>query len=81
LSYIAFFQLIHDFFSKGTALICIHGPNYIQICKGGINRSLAEDPVSKDKWVSYDMIVFSCPTMPDDQVKENPVSLFGQGAE
>jgi hypothetical protein len=44
--------------------------------QGGINRSLAEDPVSKDKWISYD-IIFSYPTLPDDQVKESPVSLFG----
>jgi hypothetical protein len=46
----------------------------------GINRSLAEDPVSKDKWISHDMIVFSHPTLRDDQVKETPTALFGPGS-
>jgi hypothetical protein len=41
---------------------------------------LAEDPVSKDKWISYDMIVFSYPALPDGQVMESPVSLFGPGS-
>jgi hypothetical protein len=41
---------------------------------------LAEDPVSKGKWISHDIIVFSYPPLPDDQVKETPVALFGQGS-
>jgi hypothetical protein len=49
--------------------------------EGGINRSLAEDPIAKDKWVSNDMMVFSWPTMSDADVKENPKILFGPTAK
>jgi hypothetical protein len=42
---------------------------------------LAEDPVSKDKWVSFDMMVFTFPTMPDVQVKDSPETLFGPGSD
>jgi hypothetical protein len=48
--------------------------------EGGINRSLAEDPVVKHKWITHDVIVFSHPPMPDDQVKGSPVALFGPGS-
>jgi hypothetical protein len=48
--------------------------------QAGINRSLAEDPVPKDKWVSHDMIVFSYPPMSDGEVKGSPIALFGPGS-
>jgi hypothetical protein len=48
--------------------------------QGRINRVLAEDPVSKDKWVSFDMMIFTYPTLPDDQVKDSPEVLFGPGS-
>jgi hypothetical protein len=48
----------------------------------GINRSLAEDPCPKDKWYSpTDLMAFSFPPIPDDQVKELPLSMFGPGSE
>jgi hypothetical protein len=48
---------------------------------GGINRSLAEDPCPKDKWFSpTDLMAFSFPPLPDDQVKEFHISLFGPGS-
>jgi hypothetical protein len=48
--------------------------------QGKINRSLAEDPVVKDKWVSNDMMVFSYPSIEDSQIKGTPVALFGPGS-
>jgi hypothetical protein len=48
--------------------------------QGGINRSLAEDPVSKDRWISFDITVYSHPSLPDDQVKETPSAIFGLGS-
>jgi hypothetical protein len=48
--------------------------------QGKINRSLAEDPVVKDLWVSNDMMVFSYPRIEDSQIQETPVSLFGLGS-
>jgi hypothetical protein len=45
----------------------------------GLNRSLAEDPVAKDEWVSNDMMAFSYPTMTDEEVKESPTALFVPG--
>jgi hypothetical protein len=48
--------------------------------QGGLNRSLAEDPVAKDTWVSHDMMVFSYPPMSDEKVKESPTALFGPGS-
>jgi hypothetical protein len=46
-----------------------------------INRSLAEDPCPKDKWYSTsDLMAFSYPPLPDDQVRELPPTLFGPGS-
>jgi hypothetical protein len=46
-----------------------------------IDRSLAEDPCPKDKWYSpTDLMVFSYPPLPDDQIDELPTMLFGPGA-
>jgi hypothetical protein len=44
----------------------------------GFERSLAEDPCPKDKWYSpSDIMAFSYPLLPDDQMGETPTSLFG----
>jgi hypothetical protein len=48
--------------------------------RDGINRSLAEDPVPKDRWISFDITVYPHPTLPDDQVKDTPSALFGPGS-
>jgi hypothetical protein len=48
--------------------------------QAGINRSLAEDPGPKDKWYSTsDLMAFSFPPLPDDQIGELPSLLFGDG--
>jgi hypothetical protein len=49
--------------------------------QGGRNRILADHPVSKDKWVTADMMVFSHPTLRDDQVKDSAEVLFGPGSD
>jgi hypothetical protein len=46
----------------------------------GWKRSLAEEPCSKDKWYSpSDIMAFTHPTLPDDQIRAEPSILFGPG--
>jgi hypothetical protein len=46
-----------------------------------IKRPLAEEPCPKDKWYSWtDPMVFTQPTQPDDQIREEPQTLFGPGS-
>jgi hypothetical protein len=45
------------------------------------NRSLAEEACPKDNWYSTsDIMAFTFPTMPDEQVREEPKILFGPGS-
>jgi hypothetical protein len=47
----------------------------------GFTGPLAEEPCSKDKWYSWtDIMAFTHPTRPDDQVREEPTILFGPGS-
>jgi hypothetical protein len=47
--------------------------------KAGVKRPLAEEPCSKDKWISWtDLMVFSLP--PIHEIKEEPRTLFGPEA-
>jgi hypothetical protein len=47
--------------------------------KAGVKRPLAEEPCSKDKWISWtDLMAFSVP--PIDEVREQPSILFGPEA-
>jgi hypothetical protein len=49
--------------------------------KAGVKRPLAEEPCSKDKWISWtDLMIFSVPPIDDQDVKEKPKSLFGPEA-
>jgi hypothetical protein len=49
--------------------------------QAGQSRSLAEDPCPKDKWYSTsDIMAFAYPPLPDDQIREEPTILFGQGS-
>jgi hypothetical protein len=46
----------------------------------GITRPFAEEPRPKDKWVSpSDIMAFTIPTLPDDQIRETPTIIFGAG--
>jgi hypothetical protein len=49
--------------------------------QAGMNRPLAEEPYSRDKWYSTsDIMEFTFPTLPDSQIKEEPTILFGPGS-
>jgi hypothetical protein len=44
----------------------------------GLRRSLAEESCPRDKWYSNtDLMAFTYPTLPDDQIREMPRILFG----
>jgi hypothetical protein len=44
-------------------------------------RPLAAESCPKDKWYSWtDIMVFSHPTLPDSEIREEPVILFGPGS-
>jgi hypothetical protein len=46
----------------------------------GFKRPSAEEPCPKDKWVSpSDIMAFTIPTLPDDQIREMPTIIFGAG--
>jgi hypothetical protein len=44
----------------------------------GLKRSISEEPCPKDKWYSTtDLMAFTFPTLPDNQIMEMPRILFG----
>jgi hypothetical protein len=55
---------------------------YVPNCslEGGFNRSLAEEPCPKDKWISPSgLMAFSKPPIADDEIGNLPTLLFGPG--
>jgi hypothetical protein len=47
----------------------------------GFKQSLAEEPIPKDKWYSpSDLMAFSVPPLPDEEIGNLPSRLFGPGA-
>jgi hypothetical protein len=49
--------------------------------QSGMNRPLAEESCSRDKWYSSsDIMAFTIPTLPDGQIREEPTILFGRGS-
>jgi hypothetical protein len=47
----------------------------------GFTRSLAEEPIPKDKWYSpSDLMAFSVPPLPNSEIGNLPTRLFGPGA-
>jgi hypothetical protein len=52
----------------------------ILTCNEGFDRPFAEEPCPKDKWFSIsDIIAFTIPTTPDEQIQEMPRIIFGAG--
>jgi hypothetical protein len=46
----------------------------------GIVRPFGEEPCPKDKWYSTtDIMAFTLPTVPDNQLDEEPTIIFGKG--
>jgi hypothetical protein len=49
--------------------------------ESGIRRPFAEEPHPKDKWYSTsDIMAFTFPVLPDNQIREDPTILFGPGS-
>jgi hypothetical protein len=46
----------------------------------GFTRPFAEEPCPKDKWYSLsDLMAYTIPTLPDDQIREEPRIISGPG--
>jgi hypothetical protein len=51
-----------------------------QTVEEGFVRPFAEEPAAKDKWYSTsDIMAFTIPLKPDDQIHEEPRIIFGAG--
>jgi hypothetical protein len=54
-------------------------PSVVQAA--GFTRPLAEEPIPKDKWYSpSDLMAFSVPPLPDEEIGNLLIHLFGPGA-